>query len=224
MLPDNIHKVLYLDGDIIVYDDLTELWNTDVKGYAVAAGQSILNKSIELIQKLGYDPKYGYFNSGVLLINMDYWRENHVVDLFVDYINKNMDNLRFADQDVLNPIFCDKRLELSIRYNFCTGFLLNENYRVKFPADLIYEIDKWYKSPCIIHFHSNNKPWNSDCDNIYRWIWRKYRDETKWKGYLVKRNELSFRGKIHRAWFCLKHGVTSYIYVRYNKKYQLKKG
>jgi len=224
VIPHDIHKVLYLDGDIIVRGGLSELWNTDVTGYAVAAGLSRYNDDIKLIKKLGFDPKYGYFNSGVLLINLDYWRENQVVNLFVNYIKNNMDNLRFADQDVLNPVFCDKRLELSIRYNFCTTFLLNDRFRMIASKSIIEEIDKWCKKPCVIHYNSADKPWNSDSLNIHRKIWRKYRDETKWRDYIVKKDGPSFKEKILRAISCLKHGVTSYTFVRYNKKYQLNEG
>lgn len=222
VLPKDIHKVLYLDGDIIIYDGLSELWNTDMMGHAVAAGPSRHNNNIKLIQKLGYDPKYGYFNSGVLLINLDYWRENHVVDLFVDYIKNNMDVLKFADQDVLNPVFCDKRLVLPVRYNLCTNFLLNNRFRTIESKSLIEEIDKWYKSPCIIHFNTSDKPWYVNSDNINRRIWRKYRDETKWKGHLVKKSKMTLKDRINRIFECLKHGVFSYTFVRYNKKYQLK--
>lgn len=221
VLPKDIHKVLYLDGDIIVYDDLSELWNTDVTGYAVGASPSYFNNDVEIIRKLGYDPKYGYFNSGVLLINLDYWREIHVVDLFVDYIKNNMDILTYADQDVLNHVFCDKKLNLPLRYNFCTNFLYKDQFRSTVSKSMIEEIDKWYKSPCVIHFHSKDKPWNSDCVNIHREIWRKYRDETKWKGYLVKK-KISLKEKLIRALVCLKYGETSFTFVRYNKKYQLK--
>ena len=224
VLPKDVHKVLYLDGDIIVYDDLSELWNTDMTGYAVAAGPSRHNNNIKLIRKLGYEPKYGYFNSGVLLINLDYWRENHVIDLFVDFIKNNMDKLRYADQDVLNPVFCDKRLELPIRYNLCTNFLLTDRFRITESQSLIEEIDKWYKSPSIIHFNTVDKPWYANSININRRIWRKYRDETKWKGYLVKKKELPIKEKLLRAIACLKYGVTSYTFVKYNKKYLLKEG
>ena len=132
-----------------------------------------------------------------------------------------MDKLRYADQDVLNPVFCDKRLVLPIRFNLCTNFLLNDRFRTVESNSLIAEIDKWCKSPSIIHFNTVDKPWYTNSININRRIWRKYRDETKWKGYLVKKTKLPFKEILHRTIECLKNGVTSYTFVRYNKKYQL---
>lgn len=218
VLPRDIHKLLYMDGDIIINGSLKDLWEVDLTGYALAAAAGFHNNNHEYIRKLGYDPKYGYFNSGVLLINMDYWRDNHVVEAFVDYIKDNMDILKFADQDVLNPVFCDKRLELPLRFNFCTGFLFNDRFRDIEPK-YKKEIDNWYYRPSIIHY-TTDKPWNSDSINIYKDIWRKYRDQTDWKGYLVIKPKLSLKHTITRFLVCLKYGVTSFTYVQYNKKYK----
>ena len=222
VLPQNIHKILYLDGDIIVNRSLRDLWDIDISGYGLAAAAGLHNNNKQLIDKLGYAPQYGYFNSGVLLINLDYWRNNKVVEQFVDFIKANMDNLKFADQDVLNPIFCDKRLELPLKYNFCTTFLYNDRYR-HLEKKYIDEIDNCYHNPCIIHYTSD-KPWYSDSINIYKDIWCYYRDQTEWRGYFVRKKKKDLLKQAFKRFLsCIKYGVSSSIYVRYNKKYKLSK-
>lgn len=91
ILPETIHKVLYLDGDIIARHSLLPLWNMDLKGYAVGAVPDLLEieYSKEFSSRLNYPPQYGYFNSGVLLVNLDYWREHRVVRDFVRYLQEH---------------------------------------------------------------------------------------------------------------------------------------
>ena len=72
MLPKDIKKVIYLDSDIIVRQSLIELWEIELDNFAVAAVYqnnewAINNNSYK---RLGYEEKYGYFNAGVLLINI----------------------------------------------------------------------------------------------------------------------------------------------------------
>lgn len=89
LLPDTIEKVLYLDGDIVVRQSLCDLWNVDLTGYAIAAIPDAAGiNNIEWYARLGYPPDLGYFNAGVLLINLEYWRQNQVTSLFFDCLRK----------------------------------------------------------------------------------------------------------------------------------------
>ena len=72
LLPEKVDKVLYFDGDIIVRHSLTELWNTDVSGYALAAVPDMREGVIDRYNRLKYSPSWGYFNSGMLLINFTF--------------------------------------------------------------------------------------------------------------------------------------------------------
>ena len=79
LLPNDINRVLYLDGDIIVMDSLNERWSTDMHDKAIAAVPDSYNNKIEHYNRLHYPQPLGYFNAGVLLINLDYWRANNFV-------------------------------------------------------------------------------------------------------------------------------------------------
>lgn len=123
ILPNTIDKILYLDGDIIVRHSLLSLWNTDLEGYALAAVADCMEGNIEYYNRLGYPSQYGYFNAGALLINLKYWRENHVTKEFLEYISLHSTEIVFHDQDVLNVVFREKKKWLPIEYNFAHYFL-----------------------------------------------------------------------------------------------------
>ena len=84
-LPEDIDKVLYLDGDMIVCQSISELWEWDLGEAAVGVVPDFKVFDVHHINNLGYDVRYGYFNSGVLLINLKLWREGCVKDSFLSY-------------------------------------------------------------------------------------------------------------------------------------------
>ena len=71
ILPTTIKKVLYLDGDIIVRQSLRSLWDTDLTNIAIAATNDAHYHLVSYYERLGYPVNKGYFNAGVLLINLE---------------------------------------------------------------------------------------------------------------------------------------------------------
>ena len=96
-------KVLYIDADAIVIDNIEELWKLDIKDKALAGvhegGEWSKHLGIE-----GMDDKY--INSGVLLMNLDYIRKEKLDDTMISLLNKNY--YHFPDQDVINIACKDK--------------------------------------------------------------------------------------------------------------------
>lgn len=86
IFPKEIKKLLYLDCDIIVRHSLKDLWNYDIKDYAIGCVPDMYTDDISPYNRLKYLPQDGYFNSGVLIINLEYWREHNVKELFIDFI------------------------------------------------------------------------------------------------------------------------------------------
>lgn len=105
ILPSDIDKVLWLDCDIIVAGDLKELWNEGISDSAVGVVPDFENNNVRVMNRLKYDAAYGYFNAGVLLINLKYWRRENIIPIFTNYISDHYENLYYHDQDVLNYVF-----------------------------------------------------------------------------------------------------------------------
>lgn len=186
ILPETIKKVLYLDADIIVRHDLSELWNTSLEGLAVAG---VPNASfINHCERLGYASNLGYFNSGVLLFNLDYIRNKELTKQFIYYIKANPEKLIMPDQDVLNYVLRDCKLMLSVRNNAQEEF-----YRI--PPVIKYvddqSLEEGIRNPNIVHY-TGIKPWNSNSRHPLKNLYYNYKNATIWRDNLYME---SFRYK-----------------------------
>ena len=182
ILPDTIDKVLYLDGDCIVRHSLLPLWNTDLNGYALGAAFAKAEKNPKIFERLKYPFNYGYFNAGVMLLNLKYWRMTDVVKTFISYMENYSQRIMFEDQDILNVVFCDKKKVIPIKYNLQSGCLYKDPLWDSWNHK--YEVAEAIKDPVIIHFTFRSKPWDTySCHpHPFRSSFLKYQNQTKWKG------------------------------------------
>ena len=203
LLPKDINRVLYLDGDIIVRKSLEKLWDTDLSGYSTGVVHDVNELNHCKSGRLPYPMNKGYFNSGVLLINLNYWREHNLIQKFMTFAQENEDILTLHDQDVLNCVLYDSLKWLPLTYNFENGFLLSSDY-ISFSPAIQNEIDKTKYDPAIIHFASADKPWKITCYHPYVGVWRHYWRKSKWKhDKLYGENPVSIKDKIRM--FALRH-------------------
>ena len=177
IIPSGINKILYLDGDIVVRQNLKELWQTDLANFSVGA---IINQSISYSywERLEYPKEKGYFNSGVLLINLKYWREHKLALQFIDYIKNNPEKLLYPDQDVLNYVLQDSKIFLPVRYNMQEMFYrINRDY---IPCENTEEINAAIFDPYIIHYTAG-KPWFIESNHPLKKQYYKILSKTQWK-------------------------------------------
>lgn len=180
LLPKDVHKIIYLDGDMICRKSIKELWERDIKGKALGAVHDM--NEIEHLgdSRLSYPQSDGYFNAGMLLINVDYWREHDALDTFHRIIRDKGDSIVFHDQDILNMAFHDLKIWLPLTYNFQNGFLFPECDRRCVP-NVADEIETTMYDPVIIHYSTGVKPWNVCCTHPQRWVWRYYKSLSPWR-------------------------------------------
>ena len=179
LLPLEIHKVLYLDCDLVVIGSIEELWKTNLKNFSVACVEDMWSGKEDNYKRLHYPSSDSYFNSGVLLINLDYWREKKLMYKALDYIAKNGNNLVFYDQDVLNALLHNSRVFLPFRYNVQDGFLRRKR-RIR--SESIEMLDQELLHPVIIHYTGGKKPWQYKSLHPYKSLYFYYLDLTPWKG------------------------------------------
>ncbi len=180
ILPVHIHKVLYLDSDLIVRHSIAKLWNMDISQYPLACVEDMWSGKAYHYERLHYSPEYSYFNSGVLLINLDYWRIHNITQKSLQYIKENAENLLFNDQDVLNGLFHASKLFIPVTWNMQDGF-----YRCKRKTRNILweEIDRTVNDPVILHYTCSKKPWHDKSQHPLKSEYFKYLDMTPWKGW-----------------------------------------
>lgn len=175
ILPKDIHKILYLDADMIVRHDLSELYNINIDGNAIAGVTDQYNID-DSCKKLEYSASLGYFNSGVLLFNLDYFRDNNITDKLIKFIKENPEKLSCPDQDTLNYVLRNEKKVLPLKYNVQEGFFRIPP-AISRQAD---ELDAAIHDPYIVHFTTDKKPWKKSCKHPLRNLYYEYRKGTPW--------------------------------------------
>ena len=176
IIPSNIEKIIYIDSDVLVRHDLTELWNYDISDYTIAAVENQSDGSC-FYKRLNYPKEIGYFNSGVLLVNLKKWREQSLSDCFIDYIKCNPEKLINPDQDVLNYVLKDTKMNLPLKYNVQEAF-----YRIEMNSKLklhLSDVIEARENPYILHF-TELKPWEKLCNHPLKQLFFIYKRETPW--------------------------------------------
>lgn len=157
LLPGQVDRVLYLDPDILVINPIRPLWDTDLGDHLFAAaahtGMTEFANGVNRI-RLGVD--HDYYNSGVLLMNLEKGREEiHPEELFA-YVKGHRKELVLPDQDLLNAMF-GKRirpLDDAIWNYDARNF---NNYMVRSSAQ--YNLKWVMEHTAILHFCGKPKPW-----------------------------------------------------------------
>lgn len=114
-------RAIYLDCDVRVVGDICKLWDTDLGGFPVAGVSHTRKKnSIEQDVWKHYDINLNdpYFSAGVVVIDLEQWREEDVSRKFNQYL-ENVKGMRsVVDQTALNVVFYGRWKEIGIEWNF----------------------------------------------------------------------------------------------------------
>lgn len=223
VLPQSLEKVLYLDVDMVICGSIRELWDTDISDVAVGAVPDCFHQDIHETNRIGYEVGLGIFNSGVLLINLNYWRKHDVMKEFVAYAREAKDHLKYHDQDVLNYVFRHCKKELPIRFNLQTIHMYYDRFRY-LHFRLIEEVKEAFRHPVIIHYTGPEKPWYINAYHPLTCYFLKYRQMTPWKEAPLKRRQISLKKRLRRLLVCIRrrdmHFHASYFdpYFRYYQR------
>lgn len=174
-------KALYLDADIVVKRKIEELYNTDISKTFVAA---VNNPGIHHHDDLGMKYSSKYFNSGVLLINLAYWRKYKIKEKIVDFVGRAPGVIQFPDQDGLNAVIDGTWLELHPKYNMHTVLLFEK-------CGPNSQITEAINDPVIVHYTGSSKPWHLGDTHPYKHLYWKYLRMTPYK-YSLPSKPLSF--------------------------------
>lgn len=217
LLPDEVNKVLYLDCDIIVNASLKEFYDTDISKVAVYALYDKPDVSTDYSDRLGYNKLDGYINSGVLLINLAYWRKMNFSDLAFKFLRSHIDKIVYHDQDVLNALLHDKKSVFPLKYNMMECFFMKQPSLHKIYVD---QLQNALLHPVIIHFTGTRKPWHIECNHPYRYLYLMYLAMTPWKDcplihrYNTVSEKVKYRLKVLVKWLLNLFGNGKYTYIK----------
>lgn len=156
-LPETLDRILYLDPDILIINEIRSLYDTDLTGYLYAAAYHDAAKINELnkIRLKAYEME-AYYNSGVLLMNLEEQRKKINERKIYDFVEENRKRLVLPDQDILNGLYSQYIKEIpEVLYNYDARFYQYYKLATKGEVDLDYVIN----NTSIIHFCGKRKPW-----------------------------------------------------------------
>ena len=206
IIPERSQKAIYLDCDLIVMGDIGQLWDADFNGsyllavqdmsapymcsstalrnYPLCAPYLSADTALTNYQELGLSAECKYFNGGVLVLNLEKWREDNISKAVIDYLEGNKEHVRWWDQDGLNAVLAGQWSELDLRWNQMPHIYRYPSWEESpFDEDVYNQV---ISNPYIIHFATGSKPWHHDCSHPARDLFFHYLDMTDWAGWRPK--------------------------------------
>lgn len=203
LVPESATRVVYIDGDVLVRRDITELFSIDLEGAIFGAVRSVNFPSIATRgavddwNELGLDARAHYFNSGVLVVDPDAWRSAGIKEKALEYLVSGRCG-PLLDQEALNVIGCGDWLALNPTFNLQTPLLDNQH-----GAHLLYPssvIEAARTNPHLVHFQDRPKPWHRGCVHPWQDEWLSVAADTRFPAHADLRqrglgSELHWRTK-----------------------------
>lgn len=184
LLPENIDRILYLDGDTIVRGSLHNMYHIDMKDHVIAAG---LEPTYSREHKKDIDMEnFPYYNAGVLLIDLNNWRNQKTGEQILDFYGKHNGKLFSNDQDAINGTLKGQILTLEPKYNYFNVFdqysysFLNSLCDYPYVDKTAFQESK--NNPVIIHYLGEERPWRIGNHHRFRGDYLKYLKLTPWSG------------------------------------------
>ena len=197
MLPD-VNRALYLDIDVQICRDLTDLMETDL-GNCVMAGvlEEVPVHGKEFFPELGLPHTCaGYFNAGVLLMDLATMRSENLVEKILLFVKQHSKKpLNALDQDAINGALYDRILPIHPRWNWCDGntrrVLVMKPGVEKTRGYTLLQMAEAACNPAILHFWGQHKPWRYN----YRMEGKRYEKCMREAGLLTGRSLPGFSAK-----------------------------
>jgi lipopolysaccharide biosynthesis glycosyltransferase len=182
ILPAEIHRVVYLDCDLVVLDDISSLHDADLGNRPVGAVRDF-NWEIAhpdgRLAGLGLDGDYPYVNSGVLVMDLDLWRRADLSNRVLGAAVRLGARSTYHDQDALNVALSDQIQLLDRRWNL-QAMIYSRSIRRILPRDL-EATEEARANPGIIHFTTAEKPWKFRSWVRKKNLYYRFLDRTCWR-------------------------------------------
>jgi lipopolysaccharide biosynthesis glycosyltransferase len=163
LIPIGIKRLLYIDTDTLVVGNLKAAFELELGTYPVGA---VTDTDMPLRTDLGINSTEEYFNSGVLLIDIQSWKAQCISERTLAIIQDQPERIKgYPDQDALNIVLHHNWYKLPTGYNLMRLYVPNEVPRRQFKEFL--------RNQYIIHYNGK-KPWYSDCEHRLRHVFQEY--------------------------------------------------
>jgi lipopolysaccharide biosynthesis glycosyltransferase len=152
---------LFMDADMIVNTDITDLFLVDLNGAIAGVVEDSSIIKTDYWQELGL-AQNRYFNAGLMLIDLTAWRENGVTSAAMEMIDSGR-AYKFNDQDILNWVLKDQIVLMDVGWNVQQASLdaLNSPEEAK-----------------VIHYNGAEKPWQYACVHPFSQLYQHFKAQT----------------------------------------------
>ncbi len=195
----NYNKIIYLDSDTLLVSDIADLYNTDIENYWIAGCRDLAVMCRTRMDGWERESYYtddlglpggtlDYFNSGVMLINVEEFRKNNLIDPIIRHIeNQRTEKTRqrleknwvdehvgdlylFPDQDILNVVCNGHVLYLDLIWNVLHNYGSRKDKWHLLPLEYHQQYIQARKNAKLIHYAGKRKPKNTPVlDMAYQW-------------------------------------------------------
>ncbi len=203
LLPEETERVIYLDGDILVLGSLKKIWELDLKGKCCAACMDCI--SAPYYELFGLEKNNRYCNSGLILMDLKEWRDQHIGDQVKEYVRSRNGYVFFMEQTVFNYVLQGKIKYLPAQYNISSliqMFSFEELIKLRKPIYFYSEdkLERAKKNPIIIHmtgsFFVINRAWNENTNHPAQKIYIKYTEMLEWGGSILQQDRRNMQTRV----------------------------
>lgn len=170
LLLKNYKQFIYLDADIICINNIQKVLTLKLETHIIAAVPDVFWTSNQRLSELKLD-NHVYFNSGMLIINIDKWNKFNISNKIIELLNNTKYKFSHPDQDALNILLTKKIFYLDEKFNCINMNNIN------------------LSNTCLLHFAAKSKPWHlswsvsPSCNKNNINIYSHYEKLTPWSNY-----------------------------------------
>lgn len=186
VMPERVGRALYLDCDTIVCGSIRPLYETDLGANLVGM---VMEPTVykEMKDSIGMGPGDPYYNSGVLLMDLEGWRKEDVLGQMLAFYKSRQGRLFACDQDTINGTLRGRIFTLPVKYNYFTNYrYFRYSTLVSLCAAYGETGEEAYRmaarAPVIVHYPGDERPWVKGNHNHFRRLYEYYLDKTPWRG------------------------------------------
>lgn len=163
LLPADVRRAIFIDADTLVLRDVGELWELDLDGHPLGA---VLDPEYRLQEAFlwggdpgfwGVTPETPYFNSGLMVIDLDRWRREGIGMQSLRLLQMHPERMRCVDQGALNVFIKGNFKTIDDAWN--VSWLFYDLPAGTFAGEDGERRKQTYRNPRMIHFWGPNKPW-----------------------------------------------------------------
>ncbi|MEO0882585.1 MAG: glycosyltransferase family 8 protein [Pseudomonadota bacterium] len=195
IVPQDVHRVIYLDVDLVVTGDIRELWSLDLHGQPIGAVADPGVDAQNFADRMDLpQAENGYFNAGVLVIDLDALTEDGLRPA-INILRTRREDCPFMDQDALNAVFWTRWAPVDYAWNIQRVICMRDDGLAYYAAPDIFNPDR---RPKIIHFTTQIKPWHADGYHRFTWKYFQYLKQTPFWRDISKAAELTLIKSLRR--------------------------